>query len=32
MAEISYGGKGAVSDSNSMGFLARFFNSPWALF
>ncbi len=32
LAEISYGGKGAVNDSNSMGFLARFFNSPWALF
>ena len=32
LAEIGYGGKGAVNDSNSMGFLARFFNSPWALF
>jgi len=32
LSEISYGGKGAVNDSNSMGFLARFFNSPWALF
>ena len=32
LAEISYGGKGAMNDSNSMGFLARFFNSPWALF
>ena len=32
LAEISYGGKGAVNDANSMGFLARFFNSPWALF
>lgn len=32
LAQISYGGKGAVNDSNSMGFLARFFNSPWALF
>lgn len=32
LAEISYGGKGAVNDANNMGFLARFFNSPWALF
>lgn len=32
VAEISYGGKGAVNDANSMGFLARFFNTPWALF
>ena len=32
LAEISYGGRGAVNDSNSMGFLARFFNSPWSLF
>ena len=32
LAEISYGGRGAVNDANSMGFLARFFNSPWALF
>lgn len=27
-ARISYGGNGAVSDANSMGWLARFFNSP----
>ena len=32
LAEISYGGKGAVNDANSMGFLAHFFNSPWSLF
>lgn len=32
LAEISYGGKGTVNDANSMGFLARFFNSPWSLF
>lgn len=32
LAEISYGGKGALNDSNSMGFLARFFSSPWSLF
>ncbi len=32
VAEISYGGKGVVDDANSMGFLARFFNTPWALF
>ncbi len=32
LAEISYGGRGAVNDANSMGFLARFFNSPWSLF
>jgi len=32
LAEISYGGKGAMNDANSMGFLARFFNSPWSLF
>lgn len=32
MAKISYGGRGPVNDASSMGFLARFFNSPWALF
>lgn len=32
LSQISYGGRGAVNDANSMGFLARFFNSPWALF
>ena len=32
LSDISYGGKGAVNDANSMGFLARFFNSPWSLF
>ncbi len=28
-ARISYGGRGSLSDANSMGWLARFFNSPW---
>jgi flagellar L-ring protein FlgH len=28
-AQISYGGKGALADSNSNGWLARFFLSPW---
>lgn len=27
-AKISYGGRGALEDANSMGWLARFFNSP----
>lgn len=27
-AKITYGGKGAIADSNSQGWLARFFNSP----
>lgn len=27
-AKISYGGRGAVQDSNAMGWLARIFNSP----
>lgn len=27
-AHIAYGGKGTVNDSNNMGWLARFFNSP----
>jgi flagellar L-ring protein FlgH len=31
-AKISYGGKGALSDSNSQGWLSRFFNSPWSPF
>lgn len=31
-AEITYGGKGFVADSNKMGWLARFFNSGWAPF
>jgi flagellar L-ring protein precursor FlgH len=31
-ARISYSGKGAVSSSNRMGWLARFFNSPIAPF
>lgn len=28
-ARISYSGTGFVADSNHMGWLARFFNSPW---
>ncbi|MBN4073759.1 flagellar basal body L-ring protein FlgH [bacterium AH-315-E07] len=28
-AHFSYGGRGVVADSNSMGWLARFFNSPY---
>lgn len=28
-AKIVYGGQGAVADSNSAGWLSRFFNSPW---
>ncbi|TKB54584.1 flagellar basal body L-ring protein FlgH [Ferrimonas aestuarii] len=28
-ARIVYGGKGAIADSNSMGWAARYFNSPW---
>jgi len=31
-AHISYSGKGVVNSSNSMGWLARFFNSPFAPF
>jgi flagellar L-ring protein precursor FlgH len=27
-ARIAYGGRGALEDSNSMGWIARFFNSP----
>lgn len=30
-ARISYSGKGTVSDANRMGFIMRFFNSPWSL-
>lgn len=28
-ARILYGGKGAIADSNAMGWAARYFNSPW---
>ncbi|MCL1124783.1 flagellar basal body L-ring protein FlgH [Shewanella surugensis] len=28
-ARIIYGGKGAIADSNNMGWAARYFNSPW---
>jgi flagellar L-ring protein FlgH len=31
-AHITYSGKGTLNDANSMGWLARFFNSPWSLF
>ena len=31
-AKISYSGKGAVDSSNRMGWLARFFNSPFSPF
>jgi flagellar L-ring protein precursor FlgH len=31
-AKISYAGKGSVASSNKMGWLARFFNSPFAPF
>ncbi|HUK02352.1 MAG TPA: flagellar basal body L-ring protein FlgH [Steroidobacteraceae bacterium] len=31
-ARISYGGKGALNDTNTQSWLARFFNSPWAPF
>jgi len=27
-ARIAYGGRGALEDANSMGWIARFFNSP----
>jgi len=30
-SRISYSGKGPINDANRMGFLARFFNSPWSL-
>ncbi|MDB2386946.1 flagellar basal body L-ring protein FlgH [Shewanella sp.] len=28
-ARIIYGGQGAISDSNQMGWVSRYFNSPW---
>lgn len=31
-ADIRYGGDGALSDANSMGWLTRFFNSSWMPF
>ncbi len=31
-ARISYGGKGAINDANSQGWLSRFFNSSWTPF
>jgi len=31
-AQIQYSGDGVLNDSNSMGWLARFFNSPWMPF
>jgi flagellar L-ring protein precursor FlgH len=31
-ARITYGGKGAINDANSAGWLSRFFNSPWTPF
>lgn len=27
-AQIAYGGEGVINESNNMGWLARFFNSP----
>ena len=30
-AQITYAGKGPVSDANRMGLFMRFFNSPWSL-
>jgi len=30
-SKIRYSGKGPLNDANRMGFLARFFNSPWSL-
>lgn len=30
-AQITYSGKGPVHDANRMGFIMRFFNSPWSL-
>ncbi len=30
-SDISYSGKGPLNDANKMGFLARFFNSPWSV-
>jgi flagellar L-ring protein FlgH len=31
-ARITYGGKGAINDANTSGWLSRFFNSPWTPF
>lgn len=31
-ASISYGGQGALADANTKGWLARFFDKPWAPF
>ena len=31
-ARITYAGRGAISDANAPGLLARFFNSPWLPF
>ncbi|MFO7277862.1 MAG: flagellar basal body L-ring protein FlgH [Pseudomonadota bacterium] len=31
-ARISYGGRGALADANTKGWLARFFDSPWMPF
>jgi flagellar L-ring protein precursor FlgH len=31
-ASISYGGQGALADANTKGWLARFFDAPWAPF
>jgi flagellar L-ring protein FlgH len=31
-ARITYGGKGAINDANTAGWLSRFFNSPWTPF
>lgn len=31
-ATISYGGQGALADANTKGWLARFFDAPWAPF
>ncbi len=28
-ARIIYGGQGAITDSNRMGWASRYFNSPW---
>ncbi len=30
-ARITYSGRGPVNDANRMGFIMRFFNSPWSL-
>jgi flagellar L-ring protein precursor FlgH len=31
-ARITYGGKGALNDANTAGWLSRFFNAPWTPF